>query len=639
MGAAVPSPSPMRLPTPALQGPPERDTALENGLMAEEVNFDLDAAMRSYQAVISRFDDQRRIAATAIFRLGECYRKVGRLPEANAQYARIVREFSDQKRLKDLSEKQLSRDSASARLFLGSSEGLGEVAGARPPGGAPGTTPGSWPGIRGDLLNIDLAGTNKAGLAAFGFGDQDQWNGFRQPWAQKVQLDHLKLYDGTETDISLVIANCAGNWGNQTGDPMYDSYVYPNGGTGDNIVATLSGLPFGSYDCYLYGHAESGGRPEQDGIFTVEVLGGGAPPAKYGPRGCLASDGWKASEPWLESRQYVLFRNISVASGQQVVITVEPGFNGERVPASDRPAVFNGVQIMAHAQIRPRELAESGENNAASSGATVPVQSGAPRQEVAQQAALLREEIQLVQDQLAAAEKAYAAGAKPGSELNPLKRDLLALKRQLIALTAPAVKPDMLDLNSPSAASAKSILRRVELPGPETPNSSSEPARGPEALPAPTSTSQDFPIPLDEHAQLEWQLARAQLAVFKARTELANAQRNMRWAQQSSPTELPEPLASDARYRRLKSQYEELVIGDDENAKPELPQIVSKMSAWVKKIYIPEQLSAQVAAADQLRTAEKEAAELREKLQANQAGAPGTPAAVGALPPPAPERP
>src|SRR5215472_1866249 len=45
---------------------------------------------------------------TAIFRLGECYRKLGRTNEAVAQYQRIVREFSDQQTLATLSQQNLA---------------------------------------------------------------------------------------------------------------------------------------------------------------------------------------------------------------------------------------------------------------------------------------------------------------------------------------------------------------------------------------------------------------------------------------------------------------------------------------------------------------------------------------------------
>jgi ankyrin repeat protein len=82
-------------------------TPLQRGLFEEEANHQLDAAIVNYKEAIEHFDHERQLAATAVFRLGECYRKLGRTNEANAQYARIVREFPDQTQLAQLSQSYL----------------------------------------------------------------------------------------------------------------------------------------------------------------------------------------------------------------------------------------------------------------------------------------------------------------------------------------------------------------------------------------------------------------------------------------------------------------------------------------------------------------------------------------------------
>src|SRR5688572_20169318 len=74
-------------------------SALQRGLFEEEANHNLDAAIAAYQSVATQFDKDRKLAATAIFRLGEVYRKQGKTNEANAQYERVVREFADQQTL------------------------------------------------------------------------------------------------------------------------------------------------------------------------------------------------------------------------------------------------------------------------------------------------------------------------------------------------------------------------------------------------------------------------------------------------------------------------------------------------------------------------------------------------------------
>lgn len=75
----------------------------QKGLIAEEVNRDLDTAIRSYQAAIAQMDEQRKLAATAIYRLAECHRKQGKPDLAKPLYARVVREFPDQTDLARLS--------------------------------------------------------------------------------------------------------------------------------------------------------------------------------------------------------------------------------------------------------------------------------------------------------------------------------------------------------------------------------------------------------------------------------------------------------------------------------------------------------------------------------------------------------
>jgi tetratricopeptide (TPR) repeat protein len=82
---------------------------LRKGVVEEEVNQNLDKAIQIYLSVLKQFDDERPAAAAALFRLADCFRKLGRNDEAIAAYSRIVREFPDQKQLADASRTHLSR--------------------------------------------------------------------------------------------------------------------------------------------------------------------------------------------------------------------------------------------------------------------------------------------------------------------------------------------------------------------------------------------------------------------------------------------------------------------------------------------------------------------------------------------------
>ena len=80
---------------------------LQKGLFEEEATHHLDAAIRAYQAVVVQTDQDHQFAATAVFHLAECYRKLGQTNEAAAHYQRILRDFSDQTELVRLSRANL----------------------------------------------------------------------------------------------------------------------------------------------------------------------------------------------------------------------------------------------------------------------------------------------------------------------------------------------------------------------------------------------------------------------------------------------------------------------------------------------------------------------------------------------------
>ncbi len=84
-----------------------KDRALQQALLHEGADFDLEAAIRSYEKIVKRFDRQRDSVAYALFRLGECYRKLGETEKAEAQYRRVITDFPEQRELVSLSRKQL----------------------------------------------------------------------------------------------------------------------------------------------------------------------------------------------------------------------------------------------------------------------------------------------------------------------------------------------------------------------------------------------------------------------------------------------------------------------------------------------------------------------------------------------------
>ena len=81
---------------------------LRKGVVEEESSRNLDAAIQDYEAVLAQFRDARETAATALFRMAECYRKKGKGQEAIAAYQRVTREFAEQSKLAEQSRGILS---------------------------------------------------------------------------------------------------------------------------------------------------------------------------------------------------------------------------------------------------------------------------------------------------------------------------------------------------------------------------------------------------------------------------------------------------------------------------------------------------------------------------------------------------
>ncbi|HEY2952333.1 MAG TPA: hypothetical protein VGK40_07115, partial [Verrucomicrobiae bacterium] len=203
------------------------------------------------------------------------------------------------------------------------------------------------------LLDIDFGvGTRsaKTGFAATGQGTNDFWNLYRHyeprfvpgmPLVANGELAHLKLADGSDSKATIAVANAPGVWGNSSGDAMYDTYIFSQNGS--NITVTVSGLEPGHYHFYLYGHADPDVTGEQNSSFTLR-----SGTNTLGPQGTLGSNGWKASAPWQERYQFVVFRDVQVVAGKPVLIDVAPGANGV--------AVLNGLQIISRGTGSPKLL-------------------------------------------------------------------------------------------------------------------------------------------------------------------------------------------------------------------------------------------------------------------------------------------
>ena len=179
------------------------------------------------------------------------------------------------------------------------------------------------------LINVDLgAGLTKSpevGPAATGQSANDFWNYYSRDnghggWLTFGAISNLSQADGTATSVGLTVANAPGAWGNGSSDPMYNTYIYPFSG---NAIVTVTNLPVGQYDFYIY---------SQDGNYDVAVGS-----ADYGVQ--TTHDSPVTSPPvWAQGVQYALFQSVAITTfGQEVVIAVRPGVAGY--------AIISGLQI------------------------------------------------------------------------------------------------------------------------------------------------------------------------------------------------------------------------------------------------------------------------------------------------------
>jgi len=80
--------------------------ALHRAVIEEDVNHNLDAAIKGYQSVVQQYQQDRSTAATALYRLAECYRKLGKTAEAEATLRQLQTQFPEQTLLNEKSRRQ-----------------------------------------------------------------------------------------------------------------------------------------------------------------------------------------------------------------------------------------------------------------------------------------------------------------------------------------------------------------------------------------------------------------------------------------------------------------------------------------------------------------------------------------------------
>ncbi len=198
------------------------------------------------------------------------------------------------------------------------------------------------------LVNIDFGvgkTSQKSGLAAAGLQSDDFWNLYRhyepryEPGMALVshgKMTSLRYSDGRDSAISIEVKNAPSVWGNTTGDPMMDTYIFSQ--DRKPIEITVKNLPQAHYQVFLYGYADADVEPEQHTSFSV-ISG----TQSHGSKTGNDFGNWQADDPWIDGRHFCVFRNVRVEGGAPLVI---------QASAAGIPVV-NGIQILSRGTAPP----------------------------------------------------------------------------------------------------------------------------------------------------------------------------------------------------------------------------------------------------------------------------------------------
>jgi hypothetical protein len=184
------------------------------------------------------------------------------------------------------------------------------------------------PVVAEKLLNLNLTdgGQMRVGIAAYGQNSTDTWNNVSQDSSGYIVRTNLLWANGTASGVTMTAANGPGVWYNGADDHMYGTYFYTYG---DNITIGFDGLPSRNFDVVVYGHGPEDGNSVFQlscGTNTYEVKG----TTQWGTAFYTTN--------WEEGIQYVVYRDVPVASNDTLTITVLPGVPGY--------TIVNGVQLI-----------------------------------------------------------------------------------------------------------------------------------------------------------------------------------------------------------------------------------------------------------------------------------------------------
>jgi hypothetical protein len=169
-----------------------------------------------------------------------------------------------------------------------------------------------------NLMNINFPASSpdKVGFAAVGLTTSDFWNEVAA--ATAGHTGNLKWSDQVASGAGIVVLNAPYSGSSSVADAMYGNYIYAGDGRG--TILTITNLPAGNYNFYLYGHGQNS---DDNAIFELW-----SDEAGYGIRATSLWGTQTGTTNWEEGQQFVVYRDVAVPANSPVVIHTKHNAKG-----------------------------------------------------------------------------------------------------------------------------------------------------------------------------------------------------------------------------------------------------------------------------------------------------------------------
>jgi Tol biopolymer transport system component len=254
---------------------------LSEAVYQEEINGDLDEAIKIYRSVINQYPDDRDISAEALLHLGMCYEKLGN-QEAVQTYRHLVNNYPEQTNEVTVARERLARliqiaEEVSASLYIPKFTRIQmpvklDLGAQLSPDGKELTFSSTM--YEGSLWTVPIPGKVRPDIA----GNPEKLIGEDEVWAwghtwsadgKWIAYNHMKNEEDNFVDEIHVIPSSGG-------EPVKIPVPVNRGGSFHIFQYSLSLSPDGKVLAYASKEEGDSDKPKESYIYTVPVKGGSA---------------------------------------------------------------------------------------------------------------------------------------------------------------------------------------------------------------------------------------------------------------------------------------------------------------------------------------------------------------------------